>query len=78
LELGLIGADGRLASSVRAADVRRWLPGDHAVDARLAAKPGNYSVMAWIGGRDGAPAVRLACDAPEEGLRYRVGSVKVG
>jgi hypothetical protein len=77
LDLSLVGLDGRVESTVRAADVRRWLPGDHAVEARLPAKAGGYAVVASIGPRGGEASVRLACDAPEVGLRYRLGSVSV-
>ncbi len=77
LELSLVRTDGSVATSVRAADARSWLPGDHSVDARLTAPAGTYALTAALQSPGGTPAIRVACDAPEEALRYRLGTVRL-
>jgi hypothetical protein len=77
LQLSLVGADQSVAATLPAADAREWLPGDHTVVARLQARPGTYTLMAALVGAGGGPEIRLACHAPEEGLRYRIGTVRI-
>jgi len=81
LELSLVGRDGKAALRARAADTRQWLPGDHNVEARMPLpgnfKPGEYTLRAALVNVQGVPSVRLACDAPEQSLSYRIGTVTV-
>jgi hypothetical protein len=77
LEVSLVDESARMAAKARGADVRRWFPGDLRTEVRLTAPRGTYGVFAAIVDAEGTPSIRLACDAPEEGLRYRIGNVRI-
>jgi hypothetical protein len=82
LELYLVGHDGTVAAEARVpSDPRTWLPGDHECRGEIAVPrgvtPGEYGVGVAMVDSEGRPAIRLATEAPEMGLVYRVGQVRV-
>lgn len=82
IELFLLDEQGEVVHRVRAtADPRRWLPGEHEVQERIAIpaklRPGSYVLGLALTDREGKPAIRLAIDAPERELVYRLSRVNV-
>jgi hypothetical protein len=82
LEQYLLDAEGRIVERTRAAaDPRAWLPGDREINAELAVgrnvKPGTYGLGIALADPSGKPAIRLAIDAPESALVYKVSQVRV-
>ncbi len=83
LRLALLDDAGAVAcASDGKADPREWLPGDKAVQERLAIpaalQPGPYALAVGLVDPDtGKPAIRLAIDAPETDRWHRVSRVTV-